>query len=274
MIVAILQARMSSRRLPGKVLLPIGGRPILDLQIERLLRCRAVDRLVVATSTHSDDDAIAANCARLAVTCRRGPLNDVLERFRLAAETDTAAHVVRLTADCPLADWRVIDALVALHLAGRYDFTTNARPRTFPHGLDCEIMTRDALLRAASEAVSEHEREHVTPYLYRADSGLRVGRLTCPLDLSFLRWTVDTLEDFRFVEAVYNELYESTPDFAADDVLELQFKRPSLRFMNASAQAPEDRRKAALFWETRGTRSVVSHRVMSTLVVVDKGPCD
>jgi spore coat polysaccharide biosynthesis protein SpsF len=258
MIVAVLQARMSSRRLPGKVLRPIRGRPILHLQIERLLRCRAIDRLVVATSINADDDAIVASCARLGVACRRGPLDDVLERFRLVAEAEAAEHVVRLTADCPLADWQVIDALVGLHLGGSYDYTTNTLPRTFPHGLDCEIMTRDALLQAASGASSVHDREHVTPFLYRADSGFRVGHLTCPLDLSFLRWTVDTLEDFRFVKGVYDELYGSKPNFTTGDVIELQFERPQLRFMNASAQALESRRKAERFWEARAKRAMAA----------------
>jgi spore coat polysaccharide biosynthesis protein SpsF len=258
MILAILQARMSSSRLPGKVLRPIGGKPMLHLQIERVLRCRTIDRLVVATSVQSDDDPIVSACARVGVDCKRGPLNDVLERFRVVAQAYGPDHVVRLTADCPLADRQVIDDLIALHLAGGYDYTTNALRRTFPYGLDCEIMTRDTLARAASQASSAYEREHVTPFLYRANSGFRLGNLTCPLDLSFLRWTVDTLEDFRFVEAVYGVLYASKPDFAMNDVIQLQFERPPLRSMNAGGQSSEDRQRAERFWVDREKRTMVA----------------
>jgi spore coat polysaccharide biosynthesis protein SpsF len=257
MVLAILQARMSSTRLPGKVLRPIRGRPMLHLQIERLLRCGAVDRLVVATSVQPDDDPIVSACTNVGVDCRRGPLNDVLDRFRVVAEAYAPDHVVRLTADCPLADQQVIDDLIALHLAGGYDYTTNALRRTFPRGLDCEIMTRDALARAASQASSPYEREHVTPFLYRANSGFRIGNLTCALDLSFLRWTVDTLEDFRFVEAVYGELYASKPKFTMYDVIQLQFERPLLRDMNASGQSSEDRQRAERFWADRAKRTMV-----------------
>jgi spore coat polysaccharide biosynthesis protein SpsF len=260
MILAILQARMSSRRLPGKVLLSIGGRPMLQLQLERLERCGSIDRLVVATSIQADDDAIAACCAQFGIDCRRGPLDDVLERFRLAAALSSPGHVVRLTADCPLADWQVIDALITLHLEGGYDYTTNALRRTFPHGLDCEIMTYDALSRAAAGASSAHDREHVTPFLYRPENGFRIGHLVGPRDMSFLRWTVDTLDDFRFVEAVYSALYQHNHRFTTEDVIALLAARPELRSICAASQSPEDRRKAQGFWEAPALQAMATNR--------------
>jgi spore coat polysaccharide biosynthesis protein SpsF len=217
-------------------------------QIERLRRSRAIDRLMVATSTNHEDDAIDDVCAEAEVDCRRGPLDDVLERFRIAAAPETPNHVVRLTADCPLADWNVIDALVNLHVQGGYDYTTNTRRRSYPHGHDCEIMTYKALCDASVAAESRYDREHVTPYLYRADSPLSIGHLVSQLDLSFFRWTVDTAEDFLLVEAIYNALYPIKPAFTTLDVIQLLAQRPTLRFLNASSQTPEERASAQRFW--------------------------
>jgi spore coat polysaccharide biosynthesis protein SpsF len=248
MILAILQARMSSRRLPGKVLRHVGGAPMLHRQIERIRRAGCIDRIVVATSEQADDDAIAAACAAMGVVCRRGPLDDVLERFRLVAAPDAPRHVVRLTADCPLIDWRVVDRLVGMHVADGFDYSTNALQRTYPHGLDCEIMTFEALNAAAANAASAHDREHVTPFLYREGTGLRIGHLTQSEDRSFLRWTVDTPEDLVLVDAVYQELYAVNSAFTTPDVVDLLGRRPELRFINAAHQSAEDRAKAEAFW--------------------------
>jgi spore coat polysaccharide biosynthesis protein SpsF len=248
MILAILQARMSSRRLPGKVLCPVGGAPMIYRQIERIRRAGCIDRIVVATSDQPDDDAIVAACAAIGVACRRGPLDDVLERFRLAAAPDAPRQVVRLTADCPLIDWKVVDRLVGMHVADGYQYSTNALQRTYPHGLDCEIMTFEALNTAAADAVSAHDREHVTPYLYREGSELRIGHLTQSEDRSFLRWTVDTPEDLALVDAVYQELYPANSAFTTSDVIDLFARRPELRFINAAHQSAGDRAKAEAFW--------------------------
>ena len=239
---------MSSRRFAGKVLRSIGGRPMIIISDKRLRRCLGFDRLIVATSTNSDDDVIVRACVAEGVDCRRGPLNDVLERFRLAAAPETPDHVVRLTADCPLADWDVVDALIKLHIGGRFDYTTNAQPRSYPHGHDCEVMRYEALCQASVAATSDYDREHVTPYLYRPQSPLCIGRLVAPADLSFLRWTVDTVDDFRLVEAIYLALYPRKPAFTTLDIIELLAQRPELRFINAASQNPDERARAERFW--------------------------
>lgn len=223
MILAILQARMSSQRLPGKVLADVAGAPMIARQVERLRRARRIDRLVVATSDRPDDDPLAAVCADLALPVFRGSLEDVLGRFQGAAEAfGPATTIVRLTADCPLCDWGVIDRVVDAHLAGGFDYTNNVTPvRTFPHGLDAEAMTAQALANAAREAADPYEREHVTPFLYRRPERFRLGTVTSEHPRPELRWTVDTPQDLDFVRHVYAELYAANPAFGSEAIAAL-----------------------------------------------------
>lgn len=234
MILAILQARMSSSRLPGKVLKPLLGRPMMGRQIDRLRCCRRIDRLIVATSTEAGDDPVAAFCAAEDVPCFRGSLADVLSRYAAAAEAfGPAEHVVRLTADCPLTDWRVVDECIALHLASHADYTANGVERTYPKGLDVEVMTASTLRRANSEATAPAEREHVTMFIYNHPELFRISHLKQSRELGAKRWTVDTPADFAFAEAVYGELLSVRPDFNQDDILALVERRPDIERLNA-----------------------------------------
>ncbi len=218
-MLTILQARMSSTRLPGKVLLPLVGEPMLARQIERVRRSESAGRLVVATSNDAADDAIMVLCRTLKVACFRGPLHDVLGRFHGAllafGPTD---HVVRLTGDCPLTDPDVIDATIALHLKEAADYTSNTGDLTFPKGLDVEVFKAEHLATAMREARDPYEREHVTPFLYRHPERFVQARLECDPPLGHLRWTVDTPEDYAFVERVYEALYREKPDFTSEDI--------------------------------------------------------
>jgi spore coat polysaccharide biosynthesis protein SpsF len=239
MILAVLQARMSSTRLPGKVLKPILGRPMMGRQIDRVLRSRRIDRLVVATSRQAEDDAVAEFCAADGVPVYRGPLDDVLARVRDAAERfGPAEHVVRLTADCPLSDWTVIDSAIDLHLRERADISGNAVKRSYPDGLDVEVMTSAALRRAAEQAKAPDEREHVTPYFYRHPALFRLAHLVQAPDLAALRWTVDTAEDFRMIQAVFAELLPEKEDFVQCDILELLRARPDIGEINSPSYSP------------------------------------
>jgi spore coat polysaccharide biosynthesis protein SpsF len=225
-VLTILQARMSSSRLPGKVLKPLLGEPMIGRQIERLRRSRHLGRLVVATSTEPSDQPLAVYCASIGVEAFRGPLDDVLGRFGQAlAAFEPAEHVVRLTADCPLADWEVIDAVIDLHLKSGADYTSNALERTYPKGLDVEVMTAEALRAACAEAQDPYEREHVTPFLYRHPERFRLVQLTQPEKLDQLRWTVDTPEDFEFVTRVYEALHPADNAFTSADILALPWGR-------------------------------------------------
>jgi len=242
MILAILQARISSTRLPGKVLKPLCGAPSIQRQVERLRRAEGLDQLVVATSTEQDDDEIAQHCAEIGVEVHRGPLENVLERFYGAAQAKSPRHVVRLTADCPLADPSVIDRLVRLHLEGGYDYSSNALERSFPVGLDAEIMTFDALKAAHDEASTPEELEHVTPYLYRSN-GFRLGSLRQEQDLSSVRWTLDTAADYAFLSKVYEALFPIDEAFSAEEILDYLRGRPDVWQLNADEDAARQYRK-------------------------------
>ena len=236
MILAILQARMSSRRLPGKAMMPLLGRPMLGRQLDRLGRARRIDRLVVATSLEADDNAIADFCKGERVACFRGPLDDVLARFHGAARAfGPASAIVRLTADCPLADWRVIDRCIALHGESGADYTGNAARRSFPVGLDVEALSPAALDAAHREARRPEEREHVTLFVNQSPERFRQAHLIQERRLGALRWCVDTPSDFAFVEAVYARLLAELPDFGQGDILALLKREPRLAAINAAA---------------------------------------
>jgi spore coat polysaccharide biosynthesis protein SpsF len=225
MILGIIQARMSSTRLPGKVLADVAGAPMLGRQVERLRRSRRMDELVVATSDQASDDAVADYAARLDLTVVRGPLEDVLGRFGRALDAyPEAATVVRMTADCPLTDWRVLDAVIDHHAAAKADYASNTpQVRTYPHGLDVEVMTARALRTALFEATDPYDREHVTPFLYRNPQRFRLEFLSQTPSLAHLRWTVDHPEDLDFVRHVYGALYAANPDFAMAEIAALEW---------------------------------------------------
>lgn len=224
MTVAILQARMSSSRLPGKVMKPLLGRPMIERQLERLRRCETLDRIIVATSDDASDDPLAAHLRDIGVEVFRGSLSDVLERFLAAARTfGVEGQLVRLTADCPLADPGVIDDCVRLQTQLGVDYVSNGRKRTYPHGLDVEAFALEALRAAGREATDPYDHEHVTPFIYRHPERFTLADLVQDRDESHLRWTVDLPEDFDFVDRVYAALYPDNPAFTSDDVRALPF---------------------------------------------------
>jgi len=243
-VLAILQARMSSSRLPNKVLLPVLGEPMLARQIERLRRATAIDQLIVATSAASTDDPIAEQCAQMGVACYRGSLDDVLDRFAQAARPHSPQHVVRLTADCPLTDPQLIDALIAHHIATAADYTTNANPPSFPDGLDAEVMRYAVLHIAWREARRKSEREHVTLYIASHPERFVIETLQSETDLSALRWTVDEADDLRLVERIYAALYPHNPAFTTEDILRLLDEQPELRTLNTSHRRNEGLEKS------------------------------
>lgn len=232
-VIAVLQARTGSSRLPGKVLRPLLGKPMLERQIERVRRARSISRLVVATSEGPEDDAINALCADLGVECFRGSLDDVLDRFYRAALPHRPSLVVRLTGDCPLSDPALIDRVVATQLSGGFDYVSNALNPSYPDGLDVEVMTYACLESAWREARLPSQREHVTPFIHSQPERFRIGEVRSETDLSGLRWTVDEPADFALVEQIYGALHASRPDFDTSDVLALLDRRPELRTCNA-----------------------------------------
>lgn len=239
-VFAILQARVSSSRLPGKVVRTMHGKPMLQHQIERVLRSKLIDKLIIATSEHPEDDLLAEISEKVGVYCFRGSLNDVLGRFYNAVNTLECQpeHIVRLTGDCPLIDSEVIDRVIEHHLKTQADYTSNGNPPTYPDGLDVEIMKFSVLQEAFDKAIIPSDREHVTPYI-RKNPKYRLENVTNSKDLSNLRWTVDELSDFEFVEKVYSRIYDENPQFLMSDVLSLLSKEPELSIINAHYQRNE-----------------------------------
>ena len=235
MIAAIIQARMSSRRLPGKVLKPILGVPMLGRQIERVRRSRRLDEIVVATSTQESDQDLVDFCQSIGVRCIRGSLDDVLERYRLAAQSVDARVIVRLTGDCPLSDPDTIDALIHKYAEGGFDYVSNTLKPTFPDGLDTEVFSRQALETAFHNATLPSEREHVTPYLKKSDDIAKFN-LENDSDLSALRWTVDEPADFDLVHKIFEALYPEVPDFAMTDILALLAQHPEWVNLNQNIE--------------------------------------
>jgi spore coat polysaccharide biosynthesis protein SpsF len=237
MIFAILQARTSSTRLPGKVLKPILGRPMLSLQIERIQRSKKIDKIIVATSNDRSDSDIENLCINIQIPCFRGSLDDVLDRFYQTAMQYKLEHVVRLTGDCPLIDPIIIDKVISFYLEGDFDYATNSMaPYTFPDGLDVEVFGFSVLEKAWHEAILPSHREHVTPFIRLHPEIFKVGYYKNETDLSHLRWTVDEPEDFEFVSQIYKELYPQYPIFITEDILELINRKPSLLGINSHVE--------------------------------------
>lgn len=208
-VVAIVQARMGSSRLPGKSLADIAGRPMIAHVLERAAASPGVDHVVMATSARPVDDPLAAAAGRLGFDVFRGSEDDVLDRFHGAAEMAGAGAVVRLTADNPLNDPATVGALIDLFFDDSADYASNVNPRSYPKGLDAEVVTLAALESAWREAEDPYEREHVTPFFYRRPERFRLANLRDSVDRSSWRWTVDEPADLEFARHVYSRLYRA-----------------------------------------------------------------
>lgn len=258
-IVGIVQARIGASRLPGKVLLDIEGEPMLVRVVERTKRAKSLTEILVATSLEKEDDPIEQLCAAQGYICYRGSQQDVLDRYYQAARTYSADVVVRITADCPVIDPLVIDQTVAafwgygknliseadrrrqipspteISSPPKWDFAANRLPppwqRTFPIGLDTEVVTFLALERAWQEATQIHQREHVMPYLYENDNLFQILLVNHDPDYGHLRWTVDTPQDLELIREIFAR-FEGHDDFSWLDVLELIEREPDLVNIN------------------------------------------
>jgi spore coat polysaccharide biosynthesis protein SpsF len=230
-IVAVIQARTGSSRLPGKVLADVGGRSMLARVVRRAGRAERLDGVVVATTDRPADDAIVAECRELGVTVFRGSEEDVLDRYQGAARATDAGVVVRITSDCPLIDPEVIDRVVAALLADDADYASNTLERTYPRGLDVEAVTAEALAQAWRKAQEPYQRVHVTPYLYQHPDRFRLRSVTSGVDAGHHRWTVDTAEDLELVRALYSRL-GNDDDFGWRRALVVVEAEPELADLN------------------------------------------
>jgi len=223
---------MGSTRLPGKVLMDIGGRTALARVVRRLSRATLVNEVIVATSVLPTDDAIVRECERLGVSCFRGSESDVLDRYYWAAKDCGADAVVRVTSDCPLIDPQLVDETIQAFATEEADYASNVIPRTYPRGLDTEVFTTEALAWAWLEAREPHQREHVTPYFYEHPGTFKIASAASHADFGRHRWTLDTPEDLELIRAIYVR-FDNRDDFSWRDVFDLMEREPELSRLNA-----------------------------------------
>ncbi len=241
--VAIVQARMHSTRLPGKVMTELAGKPMLYYVVHRARQASNLDMVAVATSDQPADDIIAQYCGEIGIPFFRGSLDDVLDRYYQAARWYSADVIVRLTADCPLIDPGIIDRVVGVFQAGNYDYVSNIHNPTYPDGLDTETFTLQAIERAWREATLKSEREHVTSYIWKHPNLFHLANVENDIDLSALRWTVDEPQDLEFVRRIYHYL-GPTSSFGMIEVLALLRKHPDLNGVNAEFERNEGYHKS------------------------------
>ncbi|MEA5616579.1 glycosyltransferase family protein [Cronbergia sp. UHCC 0137] len=235
--VAIIQARMSSTRLPGKVMKQLGGKSVLSHVISRVKSCSLVDKIVVATTTSLADDVIVAEAGKCDVKFFRGSEEDVLERYYLAAKQYQADVVVRVTSDCPLFDSEVLTRMLEYFEAERVnglqiDYLSNCLNRSYPRGLDAEVFTFSVLEQAFKEADKAYQREHVTPYIYQHPEIFSLYNQVNDDDLSDYRLTLDTEDDWKLIEKIYKNLYREGEIFATDKVVAFLKANPELLLIN------------------------------------------
>lgn len=234
-IVAIIQARMNSNRLPGKVLEDICGKSMLSRVVDRVNCATSLDKVVVATSDTIVDDSVENECHKLGISVFRGSEDDVLDRFFQAALVHKAEGVVRITADCPLIEPTIIDKVVQAFLSSDVDYDSNTLIRTYPRGLDVEVVSLRALTIAWKNSIKPYHRAHVTPYIYENANLFKLLSITNSSDWSRYRWTVDTPEDLQFVRRVY-EILGGNNLFSWTDVLKLCAREQSLVELNCHVQ--------------------------------------
>lgn len=230
-VVAIIQARMSSTRLPGKVMKSLTGRPILWHVVNRLGAAMLIDEIVVATTTGPEDDIIEEWCKLNGTSFSRGSLDDVLDRYYQAAKAYGARTVVRITSDCPLIDPALVDRAIEMFNQGGFDHVSI--DSSYPDGLDAEVFSFDALKKAHEEAALASEREHVTPYIWKNGGMFRLGKIKSEVDLSLMRWTVDDEKDFRLVTNIYEGINAGERVFHMEEVLEFLRKNPEALKINS-----------------------------------------
>jgi spore coat polysaccharide biosynthesis protein SpsF len=238
-ILIVVQARTGSTRLPNKIMMPLAGKPLLQRMIERVRAAKTNFDLVVATTSDKSDDIVRDLCKELGYDCYRGHPTDLLDRHYRAAIERKANVVVKIPSDCPLIDPAVIDRVLAYSIQhhDKFDYVGNLHPPSYPDGNDVEVMTLDALGVAWREATRDFEREHTTPFIWDNPDRFRIGCVAWETGLNFSmshRWTIDYQEDYQFIDAVYDELWnEAKSIFTMQDILGLLSVRPDIYEINA-----------------------------------------
>lgn len=232
-IIAIIQARMGSTRLPGKILKEVNGRPLLSYQLERLGLSEYINQIVIATTIKKQDDIIEEFCIDQTIPVYRGSESDVLARYYEAALKFKPEIIVRITSDCPIIDSQVVDRTIQYFIEHDFDYVSNTVERTYPRGMDTEVFSFEALQKAYQESFLNRDREHVTAYFYSNPEKFKIGSVRNETDYSKYRWTVDTVEDFELIRLIIEKLYDENPYFSMNEVINLMEQNPTWYKMNA-----------------------------------------
>jgi spore coat polysaccharide biosynthesis protein SpsF len=238
-ITAIIQARVSSTRLPGKVLLQLEGKSVLEHVVNRIKACTSVSDIYVATSINADDDAIVKICKEMNINIYRGSLEDVLDRYYQAANLTQAKHIIRITADCPMIDPTIVEQVIKSHLDEKADYTSNIISETFPDGEDVEIFTVDTLVDAWENAKLTSEREHVTLYIRNHPEKFKLNSVSNNINLGKKRWTIDNPEDYEFLKVIFANLYHHNNCFGMTEILTFLKRNPDIESINAGVKRNE-----------------------------------
>jgi spore coat polysaccharide biosynthesis protein SpsF len=236
-IIIVVQARTSSTRFPGKIMMPLAGKPLLVRMLERVSASKTADSFIVATTGSKDDDKIEELCVSENIDCYRGHLTDLLDRHYKAGVKYNADVVIKIPSDCPLIDPRIINKVVNYYLKNidTFDFVSNLHPATYPDGNDVEVIPMKVLEIAWREAKLPLEREHTTPFIWENPDRFSIGNVVWKKGLDFSmshRFTIDYYEDFEFVSSIYNKLYNKNPLFGLNDILKLLDEQPELMKIN------------------------------------------
>lgn len=227
----IVQARMNSTRLPGKVMMLVNEKdPVIKSVITQLQFSKLSEKIVIATTTLSEDDKIKEFLEKINIDCFRGSSEDCLDRYYQCAKRHSFSIIVRITCDNPLIDPNIVDASIEKFKSNSWDYVSNCHPRTFPQGTEVEVFSFQALEKAWNEARKSSEREHVTPYFYNNPSKFKIYNLNHSENLSHLRWTIDRINDLKMVQAIYSKVKKSP--ILMNDILELFKKEPQLVNIN------------------------------------------
>lgn len=245
-VLAVIQARTNSSRLPGKVLVSIKGKTVIQHVYDRVSSAKLIDKTFVATTILDGDQELVKICMNNNINIFRGSSEDVLERYFQLSKLINPTHVVRITADCPVIDPVVIDDVVKIHLEGDYDYTSNTLDKPFPDGQDVEIFKFSALKKAFQNATMSSEREHVTPYIKFNEKLFKIKKILSEKDYQKYRWTLDEKEDLKIIKIFFDKLHHKKPFFGMYDILELYKNNQDLMKINNMHSREEGYKKSLL----------------------------
>lgn len=229
---AIIQARTGSKRLPNKIFYELAGFPLLHHVVNRLLPSKEIDQIIISTTKSKNDNKIEEWCLNNNIQIFRGSEENVLRRYYETALKFNSDIIVRVTADDPFKDFRIIDKAIKILKERKIDYVTNNLPVSFPEGLDVEVFTFNALERSYFNSTTNFEKEHVTQYIQKNQNLFKIFNIKNDVNLSNYRWTIDTIKDYEFVRKVYNQLYKNKNFFLPEDIYKLLDKYPKLKEIN------------------------------------------